>query len=275
MKQKVLDYANIYVKRINDFIQMTNHNKICNYDVDQEYADDFYKYNIRIEVIKYNIIKTSVSIPKWLVNKYKINKSTSEKLKINFLIMFLRYSTLIESTAEGMQMAVPASIYKVLRDDYNAVLEGFASPLNNFLDKFCSVFPDTDSYFGSQGSFYDLKISELSYLNNKSAVINPPYQEEIMLYSIDFIIELLKKYQQCIIFWTVPKWDDAKSIIKANSLTTFKKKYALDISKYSFTNYSINGNILETNPTKAYIYVFSNNDINLEKLDNVIYKNIK
>ena len=51
-------------------------------------------------------------------------------------------------------MAVVSQVFSLLSKRLGVALECFASPLNTFLGRFCSAFPDVDSAFGSQGSFW-------------------------------------------------------------------------------------------------------------------------
>jgi hypothetical protein len=54
----------------------------------------------------------------------------------------------------GFQAAMPGTAFEVLREDFGAAFECFASPLNCRYGSFCSAFPDTDGPFGSVGSFF-------------------------------------------------------------------------------------------------------------------------
>ena len=85
----------------------------------------------------------------------------------------LRYSSVV---ATSQQWQIPRAMYKVLVDKYDVTLEAFASPLNSQLIlipnkkmKFCSLFPDVDSVFGSVGRFMETSFSGLS------VAVNPPY----------------------------------------------------------------------------------------------------
>jgi len=64
--------------------------------------------------------------------------------------------------------------------------ECFASPLNCYFPNFASAFADTDRFFGSMGSFFDLDLVE------GSAEANPPFNEEAMTAMVDRI-EYVKK----------------------------------------------------------------------------------
>lgn len=61
------------------------------------------------------------------------------------------------SQGAGFQAAVPPACLQVMQSLWGVDCECFASPLNCFFPKFCSLFPDTDCAFGSLGSFFDLQ----------------------------------------------------------------------------------------------------------------------
>jgi phosphorylated CTD-interacting factor 1 len=64
-----------------------------------------------------------------------------------------RYETL-SGTSDGYQMAFPDAGFQWLRDRMGVTMECFASPLNCWNQRFCSVARDTDRFFGSQGNFF-------------------------------------------------------------------------------------------------------------------------
>jgi hypothetical protein len=98
----------------------------------------------------------------------------------------------------GQHSAVPPSVMKLISEKMGVQFECFASPLNSFCPKFCSAFVDTDSYFGSQGSFFSFNpFMMMSSSNNKnekksdddeeeehssgfSFELNPPFVEDVM-----------------------------------------------------------------------------------------------
>jgi hypothetical protein len=60
----------------------------------------------------------------------------------------------VVSFSEGYQMAFPDSGFQWLRDHVGVKIECFASPLNCWNQRFCSVARDTDRFFGSLGNFF-------------------------------------------------------------------------------------------------------------------------
>ena len=130
-----------------------------------------------ISVINKNKIQYKKFSEDFPVNRIKLLKNILSKKGVKdknnkISKMFLRYMSI---GIRGQQWNMPFKNYKYLNDRFNIEIEGFASPINSQLikissdKKFCSIFYDTDKYFGSLGNFFDLNIS------NKSICVNPPY----------------------------------------------------------------------------------------------------
>ena len=68
--------------------------------------------------------------------------------------------------------------------------ECFASPLNCYYPSFCSLFPDTDRFFGSYGSFFSFRPTSGSFQ------ANPPFVEDVMEMMVRHMIDLLDRYKQ-------------------------------------------------------------------------------
>ena len=65
-----------------------------------------------------------------------------------------RYESL-SGAAAGYQMALTEDIFDKLHTLYGVEHECFASPLNAYFPNYCSLYYDTDKYFGSHGSFFN------------------------------------------------------------------------------------------------------------------------
>lgn len=117
----------------------------------------------------------------------KINKEHYDKLKVlhgrhtpgasdrafhcDLFSMLLRYKTI---RGGGFQAALGAAVFDCLKDCFGAKMEGFASPLNCRYDTYCSAFVDTDSPFGSLGSFFAFAPERGSFQ------LNPPFVPEVI-----------------------------------------------------------------------------------------------
>jgi hypothetical protein len=110
----------------------------------------------------------------------------------DILQLVLRYQSILPY---GDQWAVPRLCYEIL-SDFGFTHEAFASPINsNFLQlnvnqgtpfSFGSLFYDIDRYFGSRGSFFDLKATP-----GMRIVANPVSTPELLSRTEEKIKELL------------------------------------------------------------------------------------
>ena len=123
------------------------------------------------------------------------------------LKLLIRYD-IVSGEVRGYQMALPERVFEYLKKECHLQHECFASPLNACpaIGSFCSRFPDTDKYFGSEGSFFKYNPEEGVYESN------PPFVEECMIRNIKHILDLLnnaeEKGKALTFFIIVPKWDD-------------------------------------------------------------------
>lgn len=108
--------------------------------------------------------------------------------------------------AGNMQAAVPTGVLDVLRERFGVRCEMFASPLNAYLEEYCSAVPATDRQFGSLGSAFDYEPEEGSF------ECNPPFDEEFISRLAGHLERLLAKNSKkplsfCVI---VPKWLESR-----------------------------------------------------------------
>lgn len=96
--------------------------------------------------------------------------------------LLLRYKII---QGHGFQAAAGPEVFRVLNKRLGVALECFASPLNSFYGRYCSAFPDVDSPFGSQGSFWSFQPTSGSFQ------ANPPFVPCIMDAMADRLESLL------------------------------------------------------------------------------------
>lgn len=167
------------------------------------------------------------------------------------LRMVLRYASVLPG---GQHWGVGLEMYEHLYNKYGIRFEGFATPLNSRLmgrpdAYFCSMFKDTDTPFGSLGTFFKVNMinpTKRSSNNNKIAwTVNPPYIDHIMTKSARKVhkacIEADKNGIELMVFFIMPGWTDStcydilsKSKYKRKEVKLFKGKH-----KYEYQNKQI------------------------------------
>lgn len=114
---------------------------------------------------------------------------------------FFRYNESINE-GYGMQASLPSKVFVELNKTFKVKQEMFASPFNCYFKQYCSAFPDTDAFFGSQGSFFDFEPNE-----NSSFQCNPPFTEEVierLADRIEYLLENSKYALSYLVF--IPEW---------------------------------------------------------------------
>ena len=121
--------------------------------------------------------------------------------------LLARYDTI---GGAGYQAAMPEPAFDYLTAAYDVTTECFASPLNCYLPRFHSAFPDTDGWYGSQGSFFALRCADDGVGGSYES--NPPFLELNMCCNALLVLLLLERAEynksalQFIVVW--PGWDD-------------------------------------------------------------------
>jgi hypothetical protein len=85
----------------------------------------------------------------------------------------------------GNQAAVPPRFLQQCNSLLNINMEAFASPLNAYFNTYCSAFADTDTPFGSLGSFFHFTPQ------SGCIFVNPPFAPNTILASIIHAEQLL------------------------------------------------------------------------------------
>lgn len=124
----------------------------------------------RIVTIKYGLLSRVLSTERYT----RLRELGSLE---DLVALCLRYASIVSA---ANQRSIPFEVYEYTHATYGVSLEGFASPLNSQLllitpnARFCSLFEDTDSVYGSLGSFFNAD------LVGQSAMINPPFVVDVM-----------------------------------------------------------------------------------------------
>ncbi|CAK0891704.1 unnamed protein product [Prorocentrum cordatum] len=86
----------------------------------------------------------------------------------------------------GWQLASPTLAMRGLEDEFQCAHECFASPFNCHFGSFCSLFPDTDWWFGSCGNFFSpdlrclVRASRVFAPTEGSFEAGPPYEVGVL-----------------------------------------------------------------------------------------------
>ena len=157
---------------------------------------------------------------------YKLMKNYDKPFPYDIIRMILRYSIFDTSS---QQWSIGIDLYEDISDLFDISFETFASPLNFNMYRFCSIFKDTDSIFGSVGSFYNLNYENLILQNIKGVFFNPPYLPILMKKCSSQCLTLLDKMNKnkfdFSIFSFLPNWNDAdyiQSLIKSKYMVEYK-----------------------------------------------------
>lgn len=90
------------------------------------------------------------------------------------------------------------------------VIEGFASPYNHNLPKYCSPYP-ADTIFGSLGNFFDVIKTRGDPKEDRGKVrrwiINPPYTEHMLNRTRTAIENRLNSFPQDEFYFLLPDWE--------------------------------------------------------------------
>lgn len=150
-------------------------------------------------------------------------------------IMLMRYSG---SFSYHRQFSINLNKYKEFVKE-GVTIEGFSSPFNSqlllinhqstdkkFKAQFCSLYFDTDSPFGSIGSFFNQNFE------NKKVMVFPPMIEPVIDNMIKFILSQIEQHP-CIFYIGLPDWTDMVSI---NSLLSSKWLIKYETNSFNTTN---------------------------------------
>ncbi len=192
---------------LNSYIKNKD-SKIDDIIITYEKSDDIFLYSI-------NDIKLSIYI--WDYNKLK-SWYSGNSFNNDLFCMLLRYYTIGDTTS---QAALPKNVFQFLENKLKIKQESFASPLNAYYSTYCSVFEDTDKYFGSIGSFFNF------YPTKGIFEANPPFNEIYMQKMLEHIEYLLSNTNDLLSFLIIiPKWnDDASPIWQSITNSKYNKLY--------------------------------------------------
>jgi hypothetical protein len=249
----------------------------------------FYKFNITssfaIKDAKLQNILNNILLPIKIYDKL-VNVYTGPKNKIDEYLwaIIFRYQLL---GSNNHQLAVLPQIFAKLNTDYNLNFECFASAINNTFNNFCSIYYDLEQYFGSKGSFFNMKPVKGTF------GFNPPYQKDIMELGISKLLTFLDESSMTkndlTFIITIPIWDiEGKKAMKElynnelekqnidygefeiiNNVKNSKYFKGLRmISKEEFTYVDHNFDLYKNKTIQnTYVILLSNSNVSIDKIN--------
>lgn len=174
----------------------------------------------------YNVIYIKLPHKKHQELKHKY-PTVSNRQMIDLLI---RYKMIGFDT--GQFYGMTPECYQLMYQLNPNIMECFASPLNNNLLNYCSIFKEDEQYFGSSGSFFDVFPNDIT---NEVYVINPPNSDEILTKCNELIEQKLNKDRKISIICFYPNYPDMiDSLMKSKY---YVKSYHLKPNKTINYNY--------------------------------------
>jgi hypothetical protein len=173
----------------------------------------------------------------------------------NTLRVSMRYDTVL---SKGQQWGIPQRHVDHLYSTWDVRNEAFASPINSRLfgkkdGRFCSLFPDIDSCFGSIGSFFDVDLDR-----SGNWVVNPPFIESIMNDSAKVVLAHLACNKSQTFFFIIPAWKDSLTYKSLHESKYNRAELELLGGTYFFEDPS--GKKMWTKASSIY-FALSNDDV--------------
>ena len=163
------------------------------------------------------------------------------------------------------QLAVIPKVMKELHSELNLNIEAFASGVNHCLDHYCSLFYDIEKYFGSLGSFFNIKPIRGLF------GFNPLYENFIMEKGINNLLKFLDdseiKGNKLGFLITIPIWDnEGKKIMEKKFNSKPGKNMTIEYGDYTTIKLINNSKYLK------FKRMIPKNDFSYLDYFNMIYK---
>ena len=119
-----------------------------------------------------------------LVGCHAKNGLEPELAKARIFATAFRHETVSEQKV-GVPLSLPPAAIEAMKRCFGVQHECFASPWNATCKTFCSLFADTDSFFGSRGNFFDYRPTVGSF------IVHPPPDRQTMHDACNHAVRLL------------------------------------------------------------------------------------
>ena len=213
--------AMYYHNQIERYHYYNNDLKCDEYDC--QGLDHCYDCSAEIFILTSYLLNTQQQILVTYGNfKMELSNARYQKLKQHandeqIVSMLMRYDSLLPNSRNFL--AMPPAVFNHLITKHGAILECFASPLDNTLDKFCSLFADIDAPFGSVGDFFTAS----NNFTPGTYIVNPPLNNSLIDNALQVITQILSKPGNWLFFFLVPTGNYpslSTSYIKERALLT-------------------------------------------------------
>lgn len=172
--------------------------KATEFQIKKHVADIYVEFSTSLKINK--TVRIPLDLYNKLVSDLKRNGFHDETVQdVLIYRVFLRYVYVLNSGND--QLGIP--YYHDVKEKFPVEAELFASPLNHSLDRFCSLFYDTDQPFGSLGSIFN----HLPFIKEKKVYFsNPPFHNGVMSLAVSHMLKALEKVKTTIVV-ILPVWD--------------------------------------------------------------------
>ncbi|KRX03539.1 hypothetical protein PPERSA_02918 [Pseudocohnilembus persalinus] len=157
--------------------------------------------------------KITIFVHKNTLNKLQFQIKQMNKVQQQYLQFYFLFETLFNYEyllSMGHQMACPRGVMDLLQKNLGFKTELFASPINNHLPYYFSLF-ESDKILGSLGKYQNLKNIKQDQIINGCLEVNPPFVEKVFVESAQLLTQFLQncedKNDKFFVFYVIP-WDD-------------------------------------------------------------------
>ena len=224
-----------------DGIIETIHNKIKGF-LSTDFSNTTLKYHQLGNEFVCLDVRITINFTRRMALINRLSKIGKSKYFVELmLILWLRYNCL---SLGGQQWNLPFKTYSYFNSAYGLNLECFASPLNSQLvianknARFCSLFYDTDKYFGSYGNLFEANIEDISRELNGSITMTlfPPNIEDLIYKMIDLVNHWLSVVPKLRVITGLLKWTDfpPHELLEKHKALKYIREYK--IGEYYFEN---------------------------------------
>lgn len=189
------------------------------------WASDSTVFNTRISGLHLEALRT-------LYSTHSQDDADQQHFNRRLFCLLMRYDAV---GGPMYQCSITEKTFEVLRSQFGVAKECFASPFNHNADVYWSAFPDTDVFFGSQGSFFTSLQSPL-VMEGGSFYANPPFVEEYMRLLRDYMEKILTMPVPVSFAVMIPTWNNEPSHIWMCQNKFLKYDLRLEPNEYGYVD---------------------------------------